>query len=327
MASIWKYVKRIALGLAVVILLLLIWGVGIEPRLVDYKEEVAVIPNLPPAWEGKRVALIADFQVGMWLGNEDTVREIVNRIIAERPAAVFVAGDFVYKPTDEDKREDVELEDVRNFMPEVNEAVALLGPLVQANIPTYAVLGNHDYGMGYPDSVKNERLAIAVRQTLESSGVRVVDNAAAALALPVENNAPNNPAANAASQNLYVVGIGSSYPRNAKPEIALAQVPGDAPRIIFMHEPDSFAAFPANAAPLALAGHTHGGQIRIPFTEDWSWMSLFVNEKVHADGWISDFGQAGNRLYVNRGIGFSSFPIRINCRPELTVFTLRRGNG
>ena len=94
-----------------------------------------------------------------------------------------------------------------------------------------------------------------------------------------------------------------------------------------MHEPDSFAAFPANAAPLALAGHTHGGQIRIPFTDDWSWMSLFVNEKVRADGWISDFGQAGNRLYVNRGIGFSSFPIRINCRPELTVFTLRRGNG
>gem|GEM_PF-4810187 len=44
------------------------WGAGIEPRLVDYKEEVAVIPNLPPAWEGKRIALIADLHVGMWLG-------------------------------------------------------------------------------------------------------------------------------------------------------------------------------------------------------------------------------------------------------------------
>ncbi len=132
MASIWKYVKRIALGLAVVILLLLIWGVGIEPRLVDYKEEVAVIPNLPPAWEEKRVA------------------------------------------------------------------------------------------------------------------------------------------------------------------------------------------------PLALAGHTHGGQLRLPFMSQWSWMALVSDEKIYADGWINGFGKSGNRLYVNRGIGFSLIPARVNCLPELTFFTLHR---
>jgi len=325
MASIWKYVKRIALGLAIVILLLVIWGVGIEPRLVDYKEEVAVIPNLPPAWEGKRVALIADLQIGMWLGNEDTVKNIVNRIIAERPAAVFVAGDFVYKPTDEDEREDVELEDVRNFMPEVNKAAALLSPLVREGIPTYAVLGNHDYGMGYPDSVQNERLAAAVRSTLEAAGIPVLDNRAVPLVLLSENvGETNSPANNDAA--LYLVGVGSRYAVNAKPEIALAQVPENAPRIIFMHEPDSFAAIPANAAPAAFAGHTHGGQIRVPFTENWSWMSLATDEKIHADGWIENFGQAGNRLYVNRGIGFSSFPVRINCQPELTFFTVRGGN-
>lgn len=52
-------------------------------------------------------------------------------------------------------------------------------------------------------------------------------------------------------------------------------------------------------------------------------MALQADEKVHVDGWIEDdFGQLGNHLYVNRGIGFSSFPLRINCRPELTFFTL-----
>jgi len=60
-----KYLKRIAVGILGAILLLLKWGVDIEPRLVDSQEEVAVIPNLPPAWEEKRVTLIADFQVGM----------------------------------------------------------------------------------------------------------------------------------------------------------------------------------------------------------------------------------------------------------------------
>lgn len=318
----WKYIKYTALGLAGAVLLLLIWGVGIEPRLVDFKEETAVIPNLPAAWEGKRVALIADLQIGMWLDNEDTVTKIVNRIIEERPAAVLVAGDFVYKPTDEDEREDVEFEDVSNFMKEVTEAAGLLRPLTNAGIPTFAVLGNHDYGMGYPDSVKNARLAAALRQTLEAAGVRVLDNAAVPLALPDEKKTEND-SVNAA---LHIVGIGSRYARNDIWENALAQVPKNAPRIILMHNPDSFIALPAGDAPLALAGHTHGGQIRLPLTENWSWMALLTDQKILTDGWIDGFGQPGNRLYVNRGIGFSSIPVRINCRPELTVFTLRRGD-
>ena len=321
----WKTLKYVTLGLAVALLFLLIWGVGIEPRFVDYNQQIAIIPHLPSAWEGKRVALVADFQVGMWLGNEDTVTEIINRIIEERPAVVLVAGDFVYKPTDDDQRADVEREDTRDFMGEVNEAVALLRPLTNSGIPVYAVLGNHDYGMNYPDSVKNERLAFAVRQTLEEAGVRVLENDAVPL-VPGETGAQNNLPATASDANLHIVGVGSRYANNDKPEAALRQVPDGAPRIIFMHNPDSFVAFPPHTAPLTLAGHTHGGQIRIPFTEDWSWMALATDEKIQADGWIDGYGQTGNRLYVNRGIGFSSLPVRINCRPELTVFTLRRGN-
>ncbi len=317
--TMWKYIKYTAFVLAGALLLLLLWGVFIEPRLVDYKQETAVVPDLPKEWEGKRVALIADLQIGMWFGNEDTVKKIVNRIIEERPAAVLLAGDFVYKPTDDDQPKDVEQEDVRNFMPEVNGAVELLRPLINAGIPTFAVLGNHDYGMNYQDSVKNLRLAQAVRENLETAGVKVLDNASFALA----PNAANPNQIVSAAANLYIVGIGSSWAGNAKQEAALAQVPEGAARVIFMHEPDSFAAFPGGVAPVALAGHTHGGQVRIPFTDDWSWMSLATADKVHTDGWIDNFGQAGNRLYVNRGIGFSSFPVRINCRPELTFFTLR----
>ena len=89
-----------------------------------------------------------------------------------------------------------------------------------------------------------------------------------------------------------------------------------------MHHPDTFASLPAGSAPLAIAGHTHGGQVRLPFLPRWSWMTLAKDEPVHVDGWIQDYGAAGNRLYVNRGIGFSTIPIRINCPPEITIFTL-----
>jgi hypothetical protein len=55
-------------------------------------------------------------------------------------------------------------------------------------------------------------------------------------------------------------------------------------------------------------------------------MSLVKESPVAADGCIDpSFGASGNRLYVNRGIGFSVVPIRINCRPELTWVELRSG--
>ena len=90
-----------------------------------------------------------------------------------------------------------------------------------------------------------------------------------------------------------------------------------------MHNRASFAAFPPQTAPLAVAGHTHGGQIRLPFTPQWSWISLVKGEEVYGDGLIKNYGEPGNKLYVNRGMGFSDIPMRINCPPEVTLFTLR----
>lgn len=247
----------VGIALACVLLLLLAYGVLVEPRLIEVKEETAITPGLPNEWDGQRVALIADLQIGMWWGNEETDRRIVDRIIKEKPALVLIAGDFVYKPTDEDEPSEVEREDTHAFQKEVDGAAAIVRPLTAAGLPVYAVLGNHDYGMNHPDSIKNERLAAAVRQKLESIGVRVLENAALPLSLPNDTN----------GKTLYLAGIGSRYARNDHPNRALAEIPGGAPRLAVMHNPDSFAAFPANTAPLALAGHTHGGQIRVPFTE------------------------------------------------------------
>lgn len=94
--------------------------------------------------------------------------------------------------------------------------------------------------------------------------------------------------------------------------------------MVLLHHPDSFERLPAGTAPLALAGHTHGGQFRVPFTPEWTWMTFAEEDEVHPDGWIPDFGASGNRLYVNRGIGFSTLPLRLNCPPEITYVLLRR---
>jgi predicted MPP superfamily phosphohydrolase len=177
------------------------------------------------------------------------------------------------------------------------------------------VLGNHDYSLNQKDDPKNERVAALVAESLERVGIPVLHNEAISLS-------PRGQAA-ADGSVLYLVGIGSEWAHEARPEVALAGVPEGAPRIVFMHNPSSFPEIPAGAAPLAVAAHTHGGQIRIPGTPSWSWLDIVAQGEAHADGWIEpSYGQPGNRLYVNRGIGFSAVPVRINAPPEITYFRL-----
>ncbi|MEB3826689.1 metallophosphoesterase [Phormidium sp. CCY1219] len=294
-----KALKYILLSFLGILVIFILWGL-IEPYFIDKQEEVATIPNLPEAWEGQKVGVVGDFQVGMWLDNTNTVRRSIQELVEEKPAFALIIGDFVYHTLPDPETE-------------IGTVTELLRPLVDAGIPTYAVLGNHDYSMSSPDGEAQERVAQQLEGELEAMGVSVLENEAARVFLPGENTEP-----------LYLVGIAADWPGRDRPQVAFADVPDAAPRFVMMHNPNSFAEFAAQTAPIAVAGHTHGGQIRLPLTPQSSWLSFVKQDKVHADGWIDKgYGTEGNRLYVNRGIGFSLLPMRINCPPEITMFTLR----
>lgn len=300
-----RTVKRGLIGLLGILGLLLAWGL-IEPYLIDVEEETAAIPSLPSPWQGKRIALISDWQVGMWLDNTATIQRIVERLVQQQPAVVLISGDFIYKPGS-------------NPAQELQQVVELVRPLPEAGIPTYAVLGNHDYGLA--TGSKQPQLAAQVHQSLEAAGVQVLQNQAVPL-----SSAQNQDRPPAGNEDLYLVGIGPHLPDEDQPAVALSQVPQGQARLVMMHNPDTFAALPPGTAPLAVAGHTHGGQIRVPFTPEWSWLALTSDDQVQVAGWIEGYGQPGNHLYVNRGIGFSHLPVRFNCPPEVTLFTLQRAD-
>ena len=294
--KITKILKYSTLGLLGILSILVVWGL-LEPKFIDVEEETAIIPNLPPAWEGKRIGQVSDFQVGMWFDNTGTIRESVKKLVEEKPAAVLISGDFVYHS-------------LPNASEELSQVTSAIQPLIKANIPTYAVLGNHDYSHKPPKPELGEQ----VKTALEKIGVKVLKNQAVQI---------NSPVVQGGNKPLYLVGIGAYIANNSDVNKALAQVPDNSPRVVMMHNPASFAAFPPQTAPFAVAGHTHAGQIRLPFTPHWSWISLVKGEEVYGDAWIKNYGEKGNNLYVNRGIGFSDIPIRINCAPEVTLFTLR----
>jgi predicted MPP superfamily phosphohydrolase len=185
------------------------------------------------------------------------------------------------------------------------------------------VLGNHDYSLMNEHSKEENYVARVVREALDSAGVHMMDNRSDTLSLQFADSLSSR-ADSASRGTFYIVGIGEKWGDNDDVSAAFANVPDSAPRIVFMHDPDSFAHIPAGKAPIAVAAHTHGLQLGIPFVSDWLWRHEFSDEGSGVEGWIDHYGEPGNRVYINRGVGFSIFPARVNAVPELTVFTLTR---
>jgi len=283
----------LSLFVLLVLLTLLIQGL-IEPYRLVTDAIDGPVPGLPEGWRGARVVLLADFQVGLFMDNRATVRRAVARTLALRPAFVLLAGDFIH--------------DTERGIEPVTE---LLRPLPRAGIPTFAVLGNHDYAMPTQRSTGNRELAEKLEAALEEIGVRVLHNEAVVLE-------------NLRGETLHLVGIGPHVPKEDDPEAALAAVPAGAPRIVLMHHPDSYAEVGPYRAPLAFAGHTHGGQVRLPLIPGRTLLTWLRDRQNYSEDWAHRYGKPGNRLYVTRGVGCSVLPIRLNCPPELTLITLER---
>lgn len=158
----------------------------------------------------------------------------------------------------------------------------------------FASLGNHDYVVGWK----------LVKGTLEEHGIRTLVNEA----VPIERG----------GKRLWLVGLGSACCSASLPEKA---IPGSAMRdhesvLLMSHEPDVLPQIASYGVDLMLSGHTHGGQIRFPFVPP---MFLPTLGKIYVEGL---FRLGDTQLYVNRGIGAVLIPVRFNCRPEITQFTL-----
>lgn len=160
---------------------------------------------------------------------------------------------------------------------------------LQARLGVYAILGNHDY---YTDGPK-------VTAALRRVGIHVLINQSVRL-----------------SPGLWLVGLDED--RHGKPDIAKAfsDIPAEEAVLALVHNP-AYAEKLSDRHCIAFAGHTHGGQIRLPVLTPRELRR--IGAKHYRAGWYT-LDKA--RLYVNRGLGQVGLPVRFFCRPELSVFTL-----
>ena len=96
----------------------------------------------------------------------------------------------------------------------------------------------------------------------------------------------------------------------------LKDVPDDACRIILAHNPDTADTEYTTRVDLMISGHTHGGQIKIPFVGT---PILPVKNKAYSSGFIRS---QKTGVFISRGIGWAAVPLRFNCFPEIAILSL-----
>lgn len=116
-------------------------------------------------------------------------------------------------------------------------------------------------------------------------------------------------------QDFWLIGLDDSTTGHPNFSAATKDVPPGALTIALFHSPAAFHHL-AGRVSLALAGHTHGGQVRIPFVRPF-WLP--VGSGGYLAGW---YEEKESRLYVSRGLGMTYASVRFLCRPELAFITL-----
>ncbi len=228
------------------------------------------------------------------------LRQVVAAVNGLNADLVAVMGDYVADHRFVTSRVD---------MAEVAQTLSVL----RAPLGVFAVMGNHDWRAD-PEARRRFQGPVTYACQLAAAGVTVLENEAQRI--------------DAGGQGLWVLGLGCQRVRRIGHKgrwqgvddlpVTLARITDDAPAILLAHEPDIFPKVPARIA-LTVAGHTHGGQIRLG-----GWTPVVPSRFGSRYAW-GHVREGARDLVVSGGLGCSGIPLRLGRPPEVTVITLGDG--
>ena len=267
---------RLAEGyLYVVGLLTSVWAIWIERRFVRVRRLSVAISDLPPEFEGYRIAQLSDLHVGSF-DPKSRALEWVAMSNALEPDLVAVTGDLVTSG--------------RGFYRDVAEALGTL----RAKDGVFVSMGNHDQS----NNDELTRLVADHGPTVLRNSSQVIRRGAAFL---------------------NVAGIDGRIAGPAEVTRTIRECSSGGPVVLLAHYPWTFSAAVAAGADLILSGHTHGGQLGVPFLSQRFNLARLTGQSsrglVHSGKTV---------MYVNAGLGTTGPPMRLAVPPEIALITLRR---
>ncbi len=267
------------------------YAFAIEPR---FRLEVTRYRLTPPGWPAGRrplrIAVIADTHAcDPWMPLS-RLEEIVDVTNGLQPDLTVLLGDYIGS-----------MPRFRTGVVPIADWARVLGRL-QAPLGVRSILGNHDWWTA-PEEI---------RAALVANGIPVMENVVERIQAP---DGVDFWLAGLGDQLAHRIGHGRSIGVDDLPG-TLARVVDDRPVVLLAHEPDIFVKVPDRVS-LTLCGHTHGGQVDLPF------IGRPVVPSAYGDRFAYGHIVENNRnLIVSGGLGCSTLPIRFGVPPEIVAIDL-----
>lgn len=236
---------------------------------------------------GLRIAVVGDFHVGPHK-QARFVERAVATVNALRPDLVLLVGDFLF-----------------DHASDVSHVAPLKG--LRAPLGVFAVLGNHDSGAHGKHATPTEHdRSDDVVNFLTPLGVTFLRNRSVAVEFR--------------GHHVRVAGTDDVWMKTHDLAEALADIPADTPTILLTHNADTVLDAAAHRADLVVSGHTHGGQVRLPFYGSLTALPQKLNKKF--DRGLFPLSDTCT-LAITHGIGETFLPLRFFARPEVLLLETR----
>lgn len=256
------------------------WAFWLEPASLFNENHRIQVPSWPAACDGIRVALLADLHVGSPFNGVEKLERVVDLTLAAKPDLILLLGDYV-------------IGGVLGGTYVPPETIADGLRRLSAPLGVFAVLGNHDRSDN----------ADRMEKALQAVGVPVLEDAAREMV--------------SSECRFWLVGLSDFWEGPRRYEAALSAVPHGAAVMAFTHNPDLFPLLP-HSVNITFAGHTHGGQVYLPFAG-----RMIVPSRYGQRFAIGHVVERNRHLFVSPGLGTSILPVRFLVPPEVSVVTLK----
>lgn len=292
-----KFVSQLALGLAAIPFLSLIYGITIGKYNYKVIKQRLFFPDLPDAFDGFTITQISDVHSGSF-DNAEKINYAIDLVNAQNSDLILFTGDIV-----------------NTHAKEMHPWLDTFNRIQNHEYGKFAVLGNHDYGeyVTWPSEIEKEKNFKAIKSLYGQIDFKLLLN--------------EHTFIQKGNDKIALVGVenwGNNFKKAGDLNKAAQQLNKADFKILMSHDPSHWEYEVKKHEKyfhLTLSGHTHGMQfgIEIPGYFKWS-LAQFVYKQ-----WAGLYEEFGRFIYVNRGFGFHAYPGRVGIMPEITVIELKKG--